>query len=77
MYPRMTILITMSSISLFDPESAAATKMFAIVLSLFSPILVKNIQEGEPSFKVNMWKFQSLIHIPFAVLMVVKAFGNN
>jgi hypothetical protein len=71
------MMLGMSSIALFDVESAGATKMFATVLSLFTPILIKNIQEGEPSFKVNMWKFQSLIHIPFAVLMVVKAFGNN
>jgi hypothetical protein len=69
----------MGSLALFADtnEAEGVTKFFAVVMSLFSPILVKCIQDGEPSFKTNTWKLQSLLHLPMTALFLFKAFGKK
>jgi hypothetical protein len=66
----------MSSLALFDDvkESEGVTKFFAIAMSLFSPILLKCIQDGEPSFKKDTWVLQSFLHLPMTALFLYKAF---
>jgi len=68
------MMLALSSAAYFDPESTGVLKAFAIAEALFTPILVKNIQDGEPAFKKKMWIFQSFVHIPLAALMLFKAF---
>ena len=69
----------MGSLALFEDtkEAEGVTKFFAVVMSLFSPILVKCIQDGEPSFKANTWKLQSLLHLPMTALFLFKAVGSK
>jgi hypothetical protein len=66
----------MSSIYLWEKESIAVTKMIAVSMSLFTPILAKNIADGEPAFKKAMWIAQAFIHVPFTAVMLLKAFGK-
>lgn len=66
----------MASIYLFEKESIAVTKMLAVSMSLFTPILAKNIKDGEPAFKKKMWIAQAFIHVPFTALMLLKAFSK-
>ena len=68
------MMLGMSSLYLFDPESEGATKMYATVMALFSPILLKCISDGEPAFKKKMWIAQAFMHLPFTALMLYKAF---
>ena len=69
----------MGSLALFEDtkEAEGVTKFFAVVMSLFSPILVKCIQDGEPSFKKQSWMLQSLVHLPMTALFLFKAFGKK
>ena len=68
------MMLGMSSLYLFDQESEGATKMYATVMALFSPILLKCISDGEPAFKKKMWIAQAFMHLPFTALMLYKAF---
>jgi hypothetical protein len=68
------MMLGMASLYLFDPESEGATKMYATVMALFSPILLKCISDGEPAFKKKMWIAQAFMHLPFTALMLYKAF---
>lgn len=72
------MMLAMGSVALFEDAllCEGVTKMFAIGMALFSQILFKNIQAGEPSFK-PMWKLQAFLHLPFTALMLFKAFGNK
>lgn len=72
------MMLGMGSIGLFDKESEGVTKMFAIVMALFSPILAANTKEDSAGAgHTQMWKLQSLLHVPFTALMVYKAFFDK
>ena len=69
------MMLAMGSLALFEDSLASegVTKMFAIAMSLFSPILANNVKQGEPNFK-PMWKPQALVHLPFTAIMLYNAF---
>tara|TARA_B100000513_G_scaffold134801_1_gene60650 strand:+ start:2638 stop:3105 length:468 start_codon:yes stop_codon:yes gene_type:complete len=60
---------------LVEPEATVLTPLYAIMMTLFTPILAKNIKDGdEGGFKRKMWIPQAFVHIPFTVFMLLKAF---
>ncbi len=72
------MMLGMASIGLFDKDSEGVTKMFAVAMSLFCPILAANTKEDSAGAgHTQMWKLQSLIHVPFTALMIWKAFGKK
>ena len=73
------MMLAMGSLALFEDAMACegVTKMLGIAMGLFSPLLFKCMEKGEPSFKKDMWKLQSLLHLPFTALMLFKAFGKK
>ena len=75
------MLIAMGAIYLFDPTSESVLKMFAIAQTLFTPLLLKCIENGsddaKASFKKAAWKLQALVHLPFTLIMLMNAFGNK
>ena len=72
------MMLGMGSIGLFDKESEGVTKMFAVAMALFSPILAANTKEDSAGAgHTQMWKLQSLVHVPFTALMVYKAFFDK
>ena len=72
------MMLGLASSGLFDKESTGITKMFAISMALFCPILYSNTKEdGAGAGHTKMWKLQSLLHVPFTALMLFKAFAKK
>ena len=69
-----SMLLGMSAIGYFGPESESALKMFAATFSLFTPIIFKNIGDESGAMKTSTWKLQALMHLPLAALNVYNAF---
>ena len=70
-----SMMLGISSIGIFGKDSEAVTKMFAVTLALFSPIMASNSQEDSAGAgHTKMWKVQMLFHLPFTALMLYKAF---
>ena len=69
-----SMMLAMSTIGYFGPESEGALKMFAASFSLFTPILLKNIGDESGAMKTSTWKLQALMHLPLAALNVFNAF---
>tara|TARA_B110001452_G_C14980201_1_gene342630 strand:+ start:147 stop:518 length:372 start_codon:yes stop_codon:yes gene_type:complete len=68
------MMLAMGSGVLLDTENEGFTKMLAIAMTLFCPILAKNAMPDAPGMKTTMWRAQALMHVPFTALMVWKAF---
>ena len=68
------MMLAMSTIGYFGPESEGALKMFAAAFSLFTPLIFKNIGDESGAMKTSTWKLQALMHLPLAVLNVYHAF---
>ena len=57
------MMLGMGSIALFDKESEGVTKMFAVIMSLFCPIMAANTKEDSAGAgHTQMWKLQ-VIHV--------------
>ena len=69
-----SMMLAMSTIGYFGPESEGALKMFAAAFSLFTPILLKNIGDESGAMKTSTWKLQVLMHLPLVVLSVYNGF---
>ena len=53
------MMLGMGSIALFDKESEGVTKMFAVIMSLFCPIMAANTKEDSAGAgHTQMWKLQ-------------------
>ena len=53
------MMLGMGSIALFDKESEGVTKMFAVIMSLFCPIMTANTKEDSAGAgHTQMWKLQ-------------------
>ena len=68
------MLLGMSAIGYFGPESESALKMFAATFSLFTPIIFKNIGDESGAMKTSTWKLQALMHLPLVVLSIYNGF---
>ena len=68
------MMLAMSTVGYFGPESEAALKMFAAAFSLFTPLIFKNIGDESGSMKTGMWKLQALMHLPLVVLSIYNGF---
>ena len=69
-----SMLLGMSAIGYFGPESESALKMFAAAFSLFTPLIFKNIGDESGAMKTSTWKLQVLMHLPLVVLSVYNGF---
>ena len=69
-----SMMLAMSTIGYFGPESEGALKMFAAAFSLFTPLIFKNIGDESGAMKTSTWKLQVLMHLPLVVLSVYNGF---
>ena len=69
-----SMLLGMSTIGYFGPESESVLKMFAATFSLFTPIIFKNIGDESGAMKTSAWKLQALMHLPLVVLSIYNGF---
>jgi len=72
------MMMGMAAACILEPASTALTSLYAISMTLFTPLLANNLKRamsGDKSgFKKKMWIPQALVHIPFTVFMLAKAF---